>query len=194
MEHSSRKPEYQPRQPLLSVLGSHQTASSHLQPLFSTTLTSLSQLPRHSSRQPAPQAFPLPQPSPESQPLCGPTTTPFRSIPPHDASPPTGGRASPRSGRPLLHQLFQVQIPPGRFLLRLGGVQDAEGGVLVRYYVILVLRVGRLMVKGHVDHFVWQLGRAIKFLEDISEVGFVHVHVGVRGVFGHVQFTVPSGG
>lgn len=182
MAHSSRRPERRTHQPRYSVLICHQPAFSHLQPPFFERVDSPPPSSQTSSWQPTPQAFTPPQSSPESQPICGPTSAPFSSISPGDSSSTTGGRASSRHGRSFLHQLLQAQICPGRHSLSLGGARDAKGGVLVGHHVVFVLGIGRLVAIRHVDEIVRQLWGAVEVLSNAQRrEGFSVGLYGLRG-------------
>ena len=80
-----------------------------------------------------------------------------------------------------MHQLAQPQILPGGLLHLLGGLCDAEGGVLVGDHVVLVLRVDGLQVRGHVNLVGGQLVLA-KVVKEVGDPGRGHVDVRVVSV------------
>lgn len=117
-----------------------------------------------------------------------PITTPGALLPssPSAAGPlplATGGAAPPRARLgPLGHELREAEVAPCGLAAQRRGLLDAKGGVLVWNDVVLVLRVHRLVVRGHVD----VVGGEAVLGEGLEEVGVaraVQVEGGEVGVF-----------
>ncbi len=97
----------------------------------------------------------------------------------HGAANDSAGTTRRRS---LLHEFGEVEVFPGRLLVALRGLLDAEGGVLVGHDVVLVFGVNGLVVRGHVDLVVGQLVLA-EVLEEVGVAWPLHVDVCVASVF-----------
>lgn len=82
----------------------------------------------------------------------------------------------------LGHQAAQAKVPPGGLPPQLRGLLYAEGGVLVRHDVVLVLGVDGLMVRRDVDVVRGQAVLAEGF-EEVGVAGAVEVEGGEVGVF-----------
>ena len=66
--------------------------------------------------------------------------------------------------------------------------------MLIRHDVVFVLRIRRLVLRGHVDGFVREVGAAGEFFEEVGVEGVGEVEVGVGRVFGLGESPREGGG
>ena len=84
--------------------------------------------------------------------------------------------------RPLVHEITQAKVLPRWLLVPLRGTLDAKRSMLVRYHIVFIFRVDRLML-GRDVYFVVGEAIAAEVLEEVGVAGAVHVHLGESRVF-----------
>jgi len=125
------------------------------------------------------------------------SSSPHQPIPFHASRPPARhhiqklslSRQRPRPSvqpsllhpRSLLHQVPQSQVFPSSLLYLLRRPLNSKRRMLIRYYIIFILRVDRLVVRRNIDLVIGEFVLAEVF-EEVGVAGTVEVDVSVGGV------------
>jgi len=72
----------------------------------------------------------------------------------------------------------QAEITPSRFLLTLSCSLDSEGSMLLRDNIVFIIGIQWLMLRWHVDLFMWQMC-AVEVFQKICMVAAMQVDVGM---------------